>query len=268
MSASKIRLLISDVDGTLVTSDKLLTTATIEAVKELRRAGIIFAITSSRPPRGLSVFVEPLHLSTPLSAFNGGVVVDPDLRIVAERTVPDDLVQPTIRLLDDHGLSVWVYQGEQWFVRDPHGPHIQHESTAVQFEPTSVPSFDSLATDVAKIVGVSDSAEAMAAARQAIEGAFAQQVAASSSQSYYLDVTHPLANKGTVVDFLSKQFDIPPSEIAVIGDGQNDVMMFDRAGFSIAMGNGDREVQRAAHVVTDTNDAEGFSSAVTNYVLD
>ena len=267
MTASKIRLLISDVDGTLVTSDKLLTTATIEAVKELRRAGIIFAITSSRPPRGLSVFVEPLHLTTPISAFNGAVVVDPDLRILTQRTIPDHLVQPTIHLLGDHGMSVWVYQGDQWFVRDPQGPHIQHESTAVQFEPTSVPSFDNLVTDVAKIVGVSDSPEAMAAARQAIKGAFAQQVTASSSQSYYLDVNHRLANKGTVVDFLCKEFDVPTSEIAVIGDGHNDIMMFNRAGLSIAMGNGDPEVQHAAHVVTDTNDAEGFSSAVTNYVL-
>ncbi len=267
MTASKIRLLIADVDGTLVTSDKLLTTASIEAVKELREAGIIFAITSSRPPRGLSVFVEPLHLSTPISAFNGAMVVDPDLRIVIKRTIPDHLVQPTIQLLDGHEMSVWVYQGEQWFVRDPKGPHIQHEATAVQFEPTSVPSFDNLATDVAKIVGVSDSPESLAAARQAIEGTFAEQVAASSSQSYYLDVSHPLANKGTVVDFLSKKFNVPTGEIAVIGDGHNDIMMFNRAGFSIAMGNGDEEVRGAAHVVTGTNDAEGFSSAVTNYVL-
>ncbi len=267
MSAPRVRLLISDVDGTLVTSDKRLTNATVEAVKGLREAGIIFAITSSRPPRGLSIFVKPLQLSTPLSAFNGGMVVDPDMRIVAERTIPDDLVQPTIDLLDDHGLSVWVYQGEQWYVRDPDGPHVHHESTAVQFTPTSLSSFDSLKTDVAKIVGVSDSGEAMAAARVAIGGALAQQVAASSSQPYYLDVTHPLANKGTVVDFLSQTFAVPTTEIAAIGDGHNDVLMFERAGLSIAMGNGDPEVQRAAHVVTDSNDADGFSNAVTNFVL-
>ena len=106
-----INLLLSDVDGTLVTREKVLTPRAIAAVHALHAADIQFAVTSGRPPRGMEMLVEPLALSTPLSAFNGGLVVEPDLEVVAERVVPDDLVAPTIALLESFDLSIWVYQG-------------------------------------------------------------------------------------------------------------------------------------------------------------
>jgi hydroxymethylpyrimidine pyrophosphatase-like HAD family hydrolase len=96
---------------------------------------------------------------------------------------------------------------------------------------------------------------------------FGIDISATSSQTYYLDVTHPDANKGSVVEFLSAKFDIPTSEIATIGDMQNDISMFARSGFSIAMGNADDEVKHTAHEVTRPNDEEGFAYAVENFIL-
>jgi hydroxymethylpyrimidine pyrophosphatase-like HAD family hydrolase len=90
---------------------------------------------------------------------------------------------------------------------------------------------------------------------------------AARSQPYYLDVTHPKANKGTVVTTLSKFFDIRPDQIATIGDMSNDVSMFRKSGFSIAMGNSSDEVKSQASAVTDTNENEGFAKAVRKFVL-
>ena len=92
-----IRLLLSDIDGTLVPPDKVLTERTIRAVNDLRDAGIIFAITSSRPPRGLRMYITPLQLRTPVAGFNGGMIVDPEERVLEERTIDDDIVATTIR---------------------------------------------------------------------------------------------------------------------------------------------------------------------------
>jgi Cof subfamily protein (haloacid dehalogenase superfamily) len=267
LSSRKVRLLLSDVDGTLITSTKVLTEQSIRAVEQLRAADILFAITSGRPPRGISMFVEPLDLTTPLAAFNGGLLVDRDLQIIEQRTIRDDLVAPIIELLDAHGLSVWVYQGADWFVLDLNGPHIQRESWACQFEPTELANFEGVGADIAKIVGVSDNTDLVAAARSSMRLKFGIDISATSSQTYYLDVTHPDANKGSVVEFLSAKFDIPTSDIATIGDMQNDVLMFARSGFSIAMGNADDEVKHAAHEVTRSNDDEGFAYAVENFIL-
>ena len=86
------RLLLADVDGTLVTQDKILTDRACEAVNSLREAGILFAITSGRPPRGMSMLIAPLRLRTPIAAFNGGLFVEPDMSVIEQRVIPDDLV--------------------------------------------------------------------------------------------------------------------------------------------------------------------------------
>jgi Cof subfamily protein (haloacid dehalogenase superfamily) len=267
MSATRIRLLLSDVDGTLVKMDKTLTERSINAVHALHDAGIHLAVTSGRPPRGMSMLVEPLALKTPLAAFNGGLVVEPDMDVVEQHVVPDDLVAPTIELLESNELSVWVYQGADWLVRDPEGPHVEREAHTVQFSPKVVESFDGATTGVAKIVGVSDDHNAVVAAGTAAHDKFGDHVSASRSQPYYLDVTHPQANKGSVVKFLSAKYGIPTEEIATIGDMPSDVLMFAHSGLSIAMGNADREVQRAARRVTTSNDEDGFANAVERFIL-
>jgi Cof subfamily protein (haloacid dehalogenase superfamily) len=262
-----IKLLLSDVDGTLVTMKKELTPRSIEAVHKLHDAGIHFAVTSGRPPRGMEMLVEPLSIRTPISAFNGGLVVEPDMDVLEERVLPEELVAPTIELLESYALSVWLYRGADWFVRDRDGPHVAHESNTVQFEPTVVGDFDGLTSGVAKLVGVSDDHAAVASAEKAAHEQLGERVAASRSQDYYLDVTHPEANKGSVVTYLSARYALGEEEIATIGDMPNDVLMFSRSGLSIAMGQSGREVHRAARHVTTSNDDDGFANAVDKFIL-
>jgi Cof subfamily protein (haloacid dehalogenase superfamily) len=261
-----VRLFLADVDGTLVTDDKMLTDRAVDAVRALHDAGIRFAVTSGRPPRGMSMLVEPLQLTTPIAAFNGGLFVGPDMSVIEARTVPDEVVAPMIALLESYRLDVWLYQGTRWYVRDPSRPHVDREAWTVRFDPTVVESYAGM-RDVAKIVGVSDDLDAVAAAADAAREEFGDHVSAARSQPYYLDVTHPEANKGDVVAFLSRKYGIDENQIATIGDMPNDVLMFARSGLSIAMGNASEEVQRAARRVTTANSEEGFANAVERYAL-
>ena len=265
--AHPVRLFLADVDGTLVTPDKELTKKAIEAVHQLRDADVLFAITSGRPPRGMSMLIEPLELTTPIAAFNGGLIVEPDMTVIEQKLVPESLVQPLLKLLESHGLVTWIYRGADWYVRDPDGPHVEKEAATVQFQPIVTGSFDDLSDKVVKIVGVSDDADAMARATDAARDQFCDDVTAAQSQPYYLDITHPEANKGGVVKFLSAHFGIDPSQIATIGDMPNDVLMFAHSGLSIAMGNASSEVQRSARMVTTSDRNEGFANAVQRFVL-
>jgi hypothetical protein len=267
VTTRQIRLVLSDVDGTLVTSDKTLTQASIDAVAALRAAGIAFAVTSGRPPRGMAMLIEPLGLTTPIGGFNGGLVVDPQMRVLEKRSIPASIVPSIFESLGKAGLSVWCYQGVDWYVSDRDGPHVAQESSTVQFEPKVRADFDGLVDDVAKVVGVSDDPDAVARGTDAVRAQFADSVSATASQPYYLDVTHPDANKGQVVHYLASALDVPVEQIATIGDMPNDVLMFANSGLSIAMGNADREVQRAARRVTRSNDEDGFAHAVNELVL-
>jgi Cof subfamily protein (haloacid dehalogenase superfamily) len=263
----KIRLLLSDVDGTLVPHDKVLTEASLRAVQDLRDAGILFALTSSRPARGLHMYWEPLALTTPISAFNGAMIVDATNNILEEHTIDDDVVPVIIAVLDDHDVPVWVYRGQEWYVRDASSPHVQHEADVCQFQPLTVASFDAVSDGVAKIVGATDDADALTKARLALQQQVGERVSATNSQSYYLDVTNPHANKGAVVDYLAQRFDIPRDAIATIGDAHNDVSMFERSGLSIAMGNAEDDVKASASEVTSSNEDEGFAHAVEKFIL-
>ena len=97
--------MLADVDGTLVTPEKTLTDRSIAAVRELREAGIGFAITSGRPPRGMAMLVDPLGLDLPMAAFNGGLFVNPDMSVIEEHAIPAPVVAPTVALMSRHGLE-------------------------------------------------------------------------------------------------------------------------------------------------------------------
>jgi Cof subfamily protein (haloacid dehalogenase superfamily) len=255
------------VDGTLVTQDKVLTDAAVDAVRRLHDAGLRFAITSGRPPRGMQMLVDPLDLHTPIAAFNGGLLVDRHMNVIEQRTIPQDLVGQVIDLMKSFELDVWIYRGADWFVTDPKGPHVDREAWTVKFDPTVVDDYQDLTDDVAKIVGISDDHDAVQKASEAAHEQFGKHVTAAASQPYYLDVTHPDANKGFVARYLAKEYDLEESEIATMGDMPNDILMFEHSGLSIAMGNADPEAKEAADEVTDSNEDEGFAKAVDRFVL-
>ncbi len=263
----KIRMLIADVDGTLVTQDKVLTPRAVRAVQDLRDAGIAFAVTSGRPPRGMTMLIEPLALTTPIPGFNGGMFVAPDMTIIEQHVLPASVAARVVATIEAHALTVWVYRGNDWFVQQAESPHVAREQWTVEFPPRVVPGFERLLDNVVKIVGVSDDLDAVARCESDTQRAFGQQVSAARSQPYYLDVTHPSANKGAVVTWMSNYLHIPAGQIATIGDQPNDVLMFAKSGLSVAVANAGDEVQRDATHVTTSNEEEGFANAVARFIL-
>jgi len=266
---SGIRLVVSDVDGTLVTKAKQLTPAALDAVHRIREAGIRFTITSSRPAQGLKVVADPLQIVEPMPAFNGGLIVGPDLKtILRERLLEQIVVERLIESLNAFDVGIWLYTDEQWYVLDAKGPYVEHEEHAVKVAPVVVRDFHEVALHrVAKIVGVSEDFEGLAACEKSIQVDFQGAVSATRSQKYYLDITHPTANKGEGILMLSELLDIPTSQIATIGDMENDVFMFHQSGLSIAMGNATPVVQAHAKFVSTSNEEEGFANAMNRYVL-
>jgi len=262
-----VRLVVADVDGTLVTPDKVLTPRTGAVVRAIIEAGIAFTITSGRPPLGMKPLIDDLQLQDPIAAFNGGLLVRPDLSVIREHLIPSEAAQAVIDILTKDTLDVWVYGGKDWYVKSRHGPHVDREEWTVKFPPTVVSTYEGLLDRIVKIVGVNDDHDVMARCVEEVQRQFGQHVSAALSQPYYLDVTHPKANKGEVVNALSAMLAIPTAQIATIGDMPNDVLMFERSGVSIAMGNASVDVQRAATFVTTSNGEEGFALAMERFIL-
>ena len=263
----KISAFVSDVDGTVMTHNQELTPRTREAAAKLKARGIRFAIISGRPPRGMRMLVEPLGLTAPMAGFNGGQFTGPDLSPIEDHALAPEAARRTHDLLLAKGIGIWVFDGLDWFVRDPNGPHVAHEQHAVEYDPIVVSDFDKALAAAHKIVGVSDDYDGLARIEGEMQAALGNTAAATRSQKYYLDVTHPQANKGVGVQRLAALMGVPMDEVAVIGDGGNDVAMFQQSGLSIAMGNASDEVKKHARFVTGSNEEDGFADAVEKYVL-
>lgn len=265
--ATKISAVVSDIDGTLVTDDKVLTDRSLAAVASLRRAGIAFTVISSRPPRGAAGLVKRLGLTLPSGCFNGGVIVGPDSSQIQAHLIAPDVARRSVDLITSHGAAVWLFSGQDWFLHDPVGDYVELEIRTVGFPPVAIADFGNLLDSAAKIVGVSADPGLLERCEAGVRTALAEAATVVRSQAYYLDITDRSANKGAGVLALSKLMSIPMVEIAVIGDGDNDVAMFEQAGLSIAMGNGKPAAKAAADFLTDGNGEDGFAKAIDRFIL-
>ena len=250
-----------------MTDDKQLTPRAQAAVASLHARGIIFTIISSRPPRGVRMLLDPLGIKTPVGCFNGGVIARPDLSVITAHLLSPQAARCAVDMLNAAGAQSWVFAGRDWLVRDSDGPYVGLEERTVGFRPTIVEDFGPALDVAAKIVGVSADFESLAQCERDMRAALADQASVVRSQPYYLDITSPLANKGVALSELANLLAIPLAEIAVVGDGGNDVAMFERSGLSIAMGNAGLPVRLAADFVTDSNRYEGFANAVERFIL-
>jgi Cof subfamily protein (haloacid dehalogenase superfamily) len=262
-----ISVVLADVDGTLVNEQKVLTKRAQVAVHHLREAGIRFAITSGRPPRGMAMLLDDLKLDTPIAGFNGGLFVTPQLAIIEQKTLPVDIAAQAIELIRSCGLDAWVYRGNDWLITNADAPHVAREASTVQFKPTIVADVSEELEQITKIVGVSDDLDKVQRCEADAQAAFGERATANRSQPYYVDITHKGANKGAVVEFLSHHLEVAAAQIATIGDQPNDLLMFKRSGFSIAMGNAPDEVKAQASAITASCNDEGFAKAMERFIL-
>jgi Cof subfamily protein (haloacid dehalogenase superfamily) len=259
---TRIALVVSDVDGTLLTKDKTLTDAAKAAVRRLHEAGIGFTITSSRPVIGMRFLIEPLAITLPVGAFNGSCIVDPQMKPIEQHLIPAAAAQRSLDVLNEFGADIWLFTSDLWLTRRPDGDYVPHEKRAIRADPTIVADFKPYLESASKIVGSSSDAPLLQRCEVAMRQALGAEATAVRSQSYYLDVTPPGCDKGTFVEAMAKRLGISTDAVVTIGDMQNDLAMFRKSGLSIAMGNATDDVKKAATHVTASSEDEGFAKAI------
>ena len=264
---SPIRLLISDVDGTLVRKDKTVSDATVAAVRRLREAGVKFTVISARPLSGVQPILQRLGIDEPVGAYNGGTIAKPDGTVVSAERLDAATAREALERFDLDWVVTWVFADGRWHTKTADTPHNASEIVTADQQPTVVESFDALVDRIDKIVAVSDEEPRLAELEAETQEALKGRATVARSQTYYLDVTAPDANKGHGVTELARAIGVPLDHVAVIGDGQNDVYMFKVAGMSVAVDNASDEVKKAADYVTASNVDDGVAKAIDDHVL-
>jgi Cof subfamily protein (haloacid dehalogenase superfamily) len=259
---TRIALVVSDVDGTLLTKDKVLTDGARAAVRRLHAAGIGFTIVSSRPTIGMGFLIAPLAITLPVGAFNGSSIVDAGLKPIEQHLISPAVAQRSHDVLNAFGVDIWLFSNERWYTRNPAGEYVPHEKRAIKADPTIIPDFTPHLAEACKIVGASSDPALLKRCEAAMQEAIGAEATAVRSQTYYLDITPPGHDKGTFVDAMIQRLGIPAAAVATIGDMENDLPMFARSGVSFAMGNAADNIKQHATHVTDSNERDGFAAAI------
>ena len=263
----RIRLLVSDIDGTLVRKDKSLGPPVEAACRRLREAGVRLALISARPISGMLELVARTGADTLCGAFNGGTLFQPGGEVVAARRLSPEAARRVLEALDRPFVTPWLFADGRWYATTTQGAHVPSERITAAQEPVIVASFDALLDRVDKIVGVSDELERLAALEAEAAEALGHDATVARSQAYYLDVTAPEADKGRGVRAIAEAAGVPLREVAVIGDGHNDVAMFRVAGFSIAVCNASDTVRAAAQATAPSNAEDGVATVIDELIL-
>ena len=135
--SSGVRLVIADVDGTLVTQDKVLTSRAKAVVKKLQGRGHPIRHYQWAPSKGNENVDRTIATDRTACGFNGGVVVNTDLVTLSEHLLPADMAAEAVGQIADHGLDIFLYSDTDWFVRDANAAHVAREASTVQFHPLS-----------------------------------------------------------------------------------------------------------------------------------
>jgi Cof subfamily protein (haloacid dehalogenase superfamily) len=262
-----IRLVVSDVDGTLVRKDKSLSPHVIAAVQRLREADVPFTLISARPVSGVMPLVAPLGIDLPLAAINGGIIFRPDGSVISTHLIDPQIVRGVLDIVGDAPIDRWLFADGRWYASSDQGVHVEHERVASNQAPTVRGDFDDLVDKAEKLTFVSDDADEMKTILAQLQAAFGAQATIAQSQSYYIDVTAQAANKGDGVAELARMLGVDLADTLVLGDMFNDLPMFGRAGLAVAMGQAPDAVKAEADFVSSSNEEDGVAHAIDAFIL-
>ncbi|USI72416.1 HAD family hydrolase [Sphingomonas morindae] len=260
------RLVVSDVDGTLVRSDKSLAPATVAAAQRLIAEGGQMTLISARPPSGILPLARQMGLPGPFGAFNGGTIFAADGAVLDAHRLDAEVSRRAVEAIAPHRVTIWLFADGRWFSTDDTNPHTDAERRSTFSEPVLVSDFEALHGRVDKIVAVCDDPDLMARLSDDVSAALGDGAEVALSQTYYCDITHPEANKGAGVARLAEALGVALADTVVIGDMPNDLPMFRRAGHAIAMGQAPQRVRDAASAVTASNDEDGVARAIEGLI--
>ncbi|MEG3164942.1 Cof-type HAD-IIB family hydrolase [Sphingomonas sp. PB2P19] len=262
-----IRLLVSDVDGTLVDKQKQVAPATVDAVARLKAAGIGFTIISARPRSGMMPIADLLGIDEPMGAFNGGIVFKRDGTVIEHHMIDETVARGAMAIIGDAPVDTWVFADDIWYASTDQGGHVGSERKASAQDPVIIADFGEMMARADKITFVSDDEPLLRDLHAKVAAQFGEQATIVQSQTYYLDITPLAGNKGTGIGELADAFGVPLAQTAAIGDQANDISMLKRAGLSIAMGNAPEAVRAVSHELTSANDADGVARAIDTFIL-
>jgi Cof subfamily protein (haloacid dehalogenase superfamily) len=274
------RLVVSDIDGTLLDSQGTLTAETRQAVIAVERAGICFALATARRWTGAQSVAQALGLPIPVIVYDGiqtrqfpsGEILheqhlDAGKAGKAALVMVEHHLQPILQYGDHHGERLVVGLLPDGHLHPNHAAHYL-SNFADQVEEVPLPDIAHPSPNPLRLVAFGPQDRLLGAAAEIAELECGWQILPNGSYgAAELSVFVPSASKGSATAALCRNLGISRDEVLAIGDGPNDVSLLLAAGFGVAMANGSQEVKAIAKAIVPSNQEDGVAVAIARYVF-
>ena len=268
---SRIKLIMSDIDGTILDKNHQLDSYLIELMPLLKQCNIPFVLASARSPLGIAPISKELGITDcPIACYNGALISLGD-KILSQYSID----KSELLLLHDFlkkefpTVSINVYSGKDWLVNTI-DEWVEIEATITGESPkvTSLADFIRDEKTLVHKLLLIDNASTIQKLKETLATMDFPQTDFYLSKDNYLEVTHNQVSKKQALLELANYYQLPLTSIMTLGDNYNDIPMIETAGLGIAMGNAPRDVKTCAKAVTDSNEQNGVSKAIKLHVLD
>ncbi len=257
------KIIFSDIDGTLLTSDQRISVNTKKKIKELEKKGIRFVLASSRPEHAVFPIMRELDIKAPVISYSGALVHDADGNIIQSLEIPPQTAQEIHDFITDTytGICCCVYSRDLWLADDKKNEWLIKEEeitglSAVVGKIADYPEYGG----VHKVLCMGDKAviDDIAAGL----GQRFPEVSICRSKDTYLEINNPAASKANAMRFLCDFMNIPLSQTTALGDGEVDMEMIQTAGIGFVMENAPESMKNTAENIAESNDNEGVLKAL------
>lgn len=270
------KLVAIDLDGTLLDMNKEVSERNKKALALAREKGVKIVVCSGRVYIGARLYAKQIGSVDPIIACNGAIITDRlDGKIIYSDNLDTEVCIKINEICQKHGVYYHVYAGdtmlterlgftsERYFERNKFLP--PEDRVDIEVVENMETKLRAIPGKVLKFVIVTDDPEQLRRVRKDMEQL--EEVDVMSSNYDNFEVMNKGVSKGAALERLSSVLDIPASQMMAIGDNENDISMFEYAGLSVAMANGESIAKAAAKYITEANDDDGVAHAIEKFIL-
>ena len=268
----KYKLLVLDVDGTLLNDEREISKRTLAALLKVQQMGVRIVLASGRPTYGLMPLAKTLELGNYggfVLSYNGCQIIKAQNgEILFERRINPEMLPYLEKKARKNGFAIFTYHDDTLITDSPDNEYIKNEALLNNLKTIKEDEF-STAIDFApcKCMLVSDKEKALIGLEQHWEKRLAGTLDAFRSEPYFLEVVPCGVNKANTLGALLEHLGVTREEVIAVGDGVCDVTMLQLAGMGVAMGHSQDSVKVCADYVTASNEEDGVALAVEKLIL-
>lgn len=268
----KYKLLVLDVDGTLLNSEKEISRQTLATLLKVQQMGVRIVLASGRSTFGLRHLIEKLELKNNngyLLSYNGAQVIDvKNDKVLFEKRIDPAMIPYLEKKAKKNGFGIFTYHKDLIITTHPENQHIRNEAILNGMEILAVDNL-SAAVDFSpcKCVLVSDHEKELISLKDHWRKRLAGVLDVYRSEPFFLEVVPEFIDKGNTLGVLIEMLGVKAEEVIAIGDGRRDFSMIQMAGLGIAMGNAQDSIIACADYVTESNDKDGVALAVQKHII-